>query len=253
MRKLTGSTAKPIAKPKELGFILYEGASVLDGAPIVVIATLSTTNRKTGDMVQTWILRADSDPVTTSKMGKDVSICGNCPHRQNTGGACYVNIGQAPNKIYKAYKNGRYAKFDIELHGKYLATRKVRLGAYGDPSAVPFDVFKTVTEIAQSHTGYTHQIAHKNFDKRYLSICQVSADTPKQALKYQSMGAKTFRVALPNDSLFDNEIECLADSKGIQCIDCGLCDGQTKNIAIAVHGSRKNNFKSNLIATDAIH
>lgn len=248
MRKLTSTKIKTMTKPKELGFILYDGPSMLDGAPIVVIATLSTSNRKTGDMVQTWIIRSDIDPVTSSKMGKDVSICGNCPHRQNTGGACYVNIGQAPNQIYKSYIRGRYAKFDIELHGQYLSSRKVRLGAYGDPSAVPFDIFKTITEIAQSHTGYTHQIAHKNFDKRYLSICQVSADTPKQALKYQSMGAKTFRVALPNDGLFDNEIECLADSKGLQCVDCGLCDGQTKNIAIAVHGSRASSFKSNLIA-----
>jgi hypothetical protein len=75
----------------------------------------------------------------------------------------------------------------------------------------------------------------------------VSADTPKQALKYQALGAKTFRVAMAGDALFDSEIECLSDSKGIQCIDCGLCDGSTKNIAITVHGSRSSNFKSNLI------
>ena len=49
MRKLTAKKAQPIAKPLERGFILYEGASVLDGAPIVVVATLKTQNRKTGD------------------------------------------------------------------------------------------------------------------------------------------------------------------------------------------------------------
>ncbi len=54
---------------------------------------------------------------------------------------------------------------------------------------------------------------------------------------------------MANDSLYDSEIECLADSKGLTCIQCGLCDGQTKNIAIVVHGARKNNFKSNLIQT----
>ena len=82
-----------------------------------------------------------------------------------------------------------------------------------------------------------------------MSICMVSADTPKQALKFQSKGAKTFRVAMVGDALFPSEIECLADSKGIQCIDCGLCDGATRNIAITVHGSRSSNFKSNLIQT----
>ena len=41
MRKFSQSK-KPVAKPKQKGFILYDGASVLDGAPIVVIATLET-------------------------------------------------------------------------------------------------------------------------------------------------------------------------------------------------------------------
>jgi hypothetical protein len=131
----------------------------------------------------------------------------------------------------------------------YYRVAPLRLGAYGDPAAVPFEVFEPLVRLSSVHTGYTHQIAHRNFDRRYLLLCQVSADTPKQALKYQAQGAKTFRVALPDDTLFDNEIECLSDSKGIQCIDCGLCDGQSKNIAIVVHGQRKNNFKSNLIQT----
>jgi hypothetical protein len=49
------------------------------------------------------------------------------------------------------------------------------------------------------------------------------------------------------DSMFDSEIECLSDSKGMNCIDCGLCDGAkrpAKNIVIGVHGSRANNFKT---------
>lgn len=45
------------------GFVLYEGPSVLDGAPIVAIATMSTKNAKTGAMVQTWILRANMAPL----------------------------------------------------------------------------------------------------------------------------------------------------------------------------------------------
>ena len=76
----------------------------------------------------------------------------------------------------------------------------------------------------------------------------VSADTPRQALKYQSMGAKTFRVALEGDYLHDNEIECLSESEGLQCNVCKICDGTKKNVAITVHGSRSNKFKSQLIA-----
>jgi len=47
--------------------------------------------------------------------------------------------------------------------------------------------------------------------------------------------------------MFDNEIECLADSHGKQCIECGLCDGAKRtdeSIVITVHGSRASSFKT---------
>ena len=209
MQYLTGSTKKKPASA-ERGFIMYQGPSVLDGQPIVVVATMSTSNVKTGQMIQTWILRSDINPVEASKTGDDSSICGNCVHRHHKGptgkggGACYVNIGQAPNAVYKGYKRGIYPVFSFDDHAQYFSHRKIRLGAYGDPAAVPFGVMRSI--------------------------------------------AKTFRVALVGDALAATEIECLSDSKGIQCIDCMLCDGTSKNIAITIHGSRSNRFKSNLIA-----
>ena len=247
MQYLKGHAKKATALP-ERGFIMYQGPSMLDNAPIVVIATMSTSNSKTGQMVQTWILRADINPVEASKIGQDSSICGNCVHRHYNKGACYVNIGQAPNGVFKGYQRGIYPVFVYDDHAHYFSHRKIRLGAYGDPAAVPFDVMQSIAALGIGHTGYTHQAEHKGFDGRYFELCQVSADTPRQAAKYQKLGAKTFRVALAGDALANNELECLSDSKGLQCIDCMLCDGSTKNIAITVHGTLKNRFKSNLIA-----
>ena len=247
MQYLKGHAKKATALP-ERGFIMYQGPSMLDNAPIVVIATMSTSNSKTGQMVQTWILRADVNPVEASKIGQDSSICGNCVHRHYNKGACYVNIGQAPNGVFKGFKRGIYPVFIYDDHAHYFAHRKIRLGAYGDPAAVPFGVMQSIAALGIGHTGYTHQADHKAFDGRYFELCQVSADTPRQAAKYQKLGAKTFRVALAGDALANNELECLSDSKGLQCIDCMLCDGSTKNIAITVHGTLKNRFKSNLIA-----
>ena len=48
----TGVACAEMAK----GYVLHEGPSPFDGQPIVSIATLHSSNRKTGDMVQTWIL-----------------------------------------------------------------------------------------------------------------------------------------------------------------------------------------------------
>ena len=42
--------------------VIYRGPSLLDGAPIVVIATVTDTNSKTGAMVQTYIIRSDMPP-----------------------------------------------------------------------------------------------------------------------------------------------------------------------------------------------
>lgn len=229
------------------GFILYEGPSVLDGAPIVVIATLKTSNVKTGNMVQTWILRADQSPIDASQNGDDVSVCGACPHRHFLEGACYVNLGQAPLSVWRAYMRGIYPRI---THGDMLDMigRELRIGAYGDPAAVPFWVWRALVETIKPRvrTGYTHQFAHKNFDPRILNYCMVSADTIKQAQKIHKFGARTFRVKTHEGALLHNEIECLSDTKGLQCIDCGLCDGANGkvNIAISVHGSRSNRYEN---------
>ena len=240
---------KPKIKQKDVkGFILYEGKSELDGAPVVGIATLKSSNIKTGNMIQTWFMRSDIAPTEAVKSGLDVSVCGNCPHRHYNDGACYVNVGHAPLQIYKSYKRGLYPKFDAVKHSQYITGRRIRLGSYGDPASVPYKILKELTDFGNGWTGYTHQISHRNYDKQYNNLLQISADTPNQALKYQQNGGYTFRVALPDDDLLPNEIECKADSQGITCQDCGLCNGQRQNIAIVVHGSRKKQFKSKLIA-----
>ena len=47
--------------------IIYNGPSLLDDKPIVVIATYSNRNTKTGHVVQTYILREDIHPLEASK------------------------------------------------------------------------------------------------------------------------------------------------------------------------------------------
>lgn len=228
---------------KPAGLILYQGPSILDGAPIVVIGTLETSNKKTGNMVQTWIIRSDISPLAASKAGADVSICGNCPHRHHHGGACYVNIGQAPEGIYKAFQRGIYPEYDPAIHARFLENRKIRFGAYGDPAAAPFELWDMLANTCIGFTGYTHQFKHRNFDSRILEYCQLSLDTRKQAQKAKS---GYFRIVTDKAQAIAGEIECLADSKGIECKDCLKCNGKNR-IFIQVHGSRKSNFLNNNI------
>ncbi|HCL3314560.1 TPA: hypothetical protein N2A14_002568 [Pseudomonas aeruginosa] len=227
---------------KPNGYVIYEGPSMLDGAPIVAIATMSTNNPKTGDVAQTWILRADMSPLVALDVKADASICGGCPQRRSIGGACYVNVGQAPMAVWKAYKRGSYSH---EWNPSTFAGRKVRLGAYGDPAAIPADVWGSVLERAESWTGYTHQIAHANFQHELLKWVMVSADTPKQAAAHQSHGRRTFRVKTADAPMLPGEVECLAESKGLSCADCGLCNGARRDgasVVINVHGSLSSRY-----------
>ena len=232
------------------GYILWEGASLLDGAPIVVIATgfaQKSSNRKTGGMVQTYILRRDIDPVSAVQSGDDASICGDCPHRgtslnnKNSGRTCYVNVGQGALAVYRAYKRNAYPLWD----GYGVNGRMVRLGTYGDPAAAPAHVWEAITRDASGHTGYTHQWRSPAFS--YLkSLCMASADSPADALLAQNMGWRTFRVGMWGEVERDraglNESLCPASEqagKKLTCDTCLACDGASGrrgSIFIPAHG-----------------
>lgn len=224
------------------GFKLWEGASLLTGEPIVVIVTMNGNNPKTDNdfksMVQTWILCRDIAPNEAVKSGKDEDVCGNCIQRPSVGGACYVKTFQAPLSIWRAYKRGNYNNV-INLEN--LRGAELRLGSYGDPSAVPYEVWENLIDKVQPRlmTGYTHQMSHKSFDKRMAEVCMISADTPKVALKAHAQGFRTFRMTTDTEQLLPNEIICPNDTDGVKCIDCGLCDGagDKPNIAILAHGA----------------
>ena len=103
----------PLALTRSQGAIVWQGPSPIDGAPLVAVATglrRPSENRKTGPMVQVWILRADLAPSDAVESGADASVCGDCPLRGLgfKARACYVNVGQAPQSVWRAYKRGVY-------------------------------------------------------------------------------------------------------------------------------------------------
>jgi len=231
---------------KPAGYVIYRGPSQLDGAPIVAIATMKSDNCKTGNMVQTWILRDDASPVETSKAGADASICGDCKHRWSLGGACYVNIGQGPGSVYRAYKRGNYPDATAVL-ASIGGNRTVRLGAYGDPAAVPIEVWRAILTHARGHTGYTHQWRNPTAAP-LRSLCMASVDTEAEYAAAQRAGWRTFRVrCTDDDTVMPREFECVSDTKGTACADCRACDGTARgpgqaSVFITVHGSLKSRF-----------
>lgn len=234
--------------------IIYQGPSLIDGKPIVAIALKKRSkNTKTGPMVQTYIIRADIDPREASKTGADFSICGNCPLRgiptndkarkQALKRPCYVNLGQGPTGVYKAFTRGIY--LTVTGHKAIAAIgkgRMVRLGTYGDPAAVPAYIWESLISEAEGHTAYTHQSGVEQAQAR-PEFMMISADNEEQARVAWSNGQRTFRVIkATHEIVTGREILCPASKEAgfkTTCNSCGLCGGasiKAKSIAIVDHG-----------------
>jgi len=205
--------------------ILFEGPSALDGSPIVVIATgldKASRNEKTGDMVQTWIMRADVEPHEAVKTGDDASICGECPHRPALGGSCYVKTFHAPLSVFRAYRRGAYAKATLEEAREAMAGRVVRLGSYGDPAAVPVAVWEAFTAKAKGWTGYTHQ--WRTAPDAFKPLCMASADSEAEGVEARAAGWRTFRVRTADEAVLPKvEFVCPASAEAGMKTDCATC------------------------------
>ena len=233
---------------KPTGYIIYEGNAVYDGAPIVMIATRETANNKTGDMWQTWLMRADIEPHIAIKTGDDFSVCGNCPFRPihykkfKLKKPCYVRVFQAPLSVYRKYKRGGYERITLTEFRAMLQGQAIRQGSYGDPATIPFNVWQSmgIGSGEFNHTGYTHGYLMPEFDDRHLDLSMISLDKVTEQLPNRPIG-RSFRVIESVDQLQAGEILCPASKEQnykTQCAKCGLCKGlsiQAKNIAIVTH------------------
>src|SRR3990172_1098177 len=221
---------------RPLGLVMWEGPSRIDVAPIVVILTglrHTTRNSKTGPMLQTWILRSDMPPLEARATGQAKSVCGACS-LLNT--LCYVRVEQAPTEVYKTWKAGKYPHYVPTAHDALIAPHAVRFGAYGDPTAAPYDVWEQLWIICAGHTGYTHQWADPRF-ARFANLLMASCESPAAARAAQAAGWRTFRLGMADAAIKNLDILCPSDR--VQCKDCGLCRGgqrKARSIYIQGHG-----------------
>lgn len=234
------------------GAIIWEGPSAHDGAPIVVIVTGirgASQNRKTGDMLQTWVMRADVDPISALATDLDASICGTCPLRgtlvdgHRVGRVCYVNVGQAPLSVWRAFARGSYPRMAPSDVARITAGRAIRLGAYGDPAMVPLSVWEGLTSCTDRWTGYTHQWRTR---PEYKGLLMASADTVADRRDARAQGWRAFYVIPAGVAIPSGAMECAATRarNPLQCADCGACAGTRRgststavDVAINAHGS----------------
>lgn len=227
----------------ELGVVFYRGPSLMTGDPIIGVITGldgGSMNRKTGPIAQAWVLRADRDPAEAKRANLDDAVCGDCKLRGHDGrdSGCYVPL-YVPGNVYRNLDAHPVVSWP-ELHA-VMEGRMVRLCAYGDVAAIPFEVWQQVLKTAASWIGYSH--GWRYMDPRFKTLVMASVDTIDEFIAARWAGWRTFRVLSPGDApLAGGEFRCPAsDEMGHRttCQKCQLCRGTSspaRSVAIEVHG-----------------
>lgn len=236
-----------------MAMVVYEGKSLLTGAPIVVLATFQSGNSKTGAMTQTHIVTGDVSPRDALNTGADVATCGDCVHRSvesGGNGSCYVHPiirrGRGTSVAWQQWSDGLAVPFNITA----FSGRPLRLGTYGDPAAVPFEIWQQLMDAVGSagHTGYTH--AWRYCDQRLAKWLMASCDSPEDTTEANSMGWDTFTVHPVGTERPSGLKPCPASKEmgyKLQCAQCLRCGGtstgrRANNVAIMAHGGGAKRF-----------
>lgn len=241
-------------RPNAIKF--YEGPSELDGSPIIGVMSgiaSPSRNRKTGDLFQTWIMPRDTPPHVAIKDGRDASVCGDCPlrpvlhrHKPVEQWPCYVKTFQGPLSTWKATRDLPVSSA-LEIKSAVGRSAGIRLGAWGDPTAIPVFTWKALLwllasngRLKRSRPGYSHQWA--TCDRWWTGQVMASVHSEDERARAKGRGFRTFRVIGDPSEVGEGEILCPNTTHGVQCADCGLCDGSTgvdwdgrKDIAIVAH------------------
>lgn len=223
--------------------IVWQGPSAFTGREVeVLVQCLRTpsTNEKTGAMVQVSIVQAGENPSLLRGTPREADICGDCRGQKRLDGWCYEDwqpwlIGQRRHLAERVL---------LVPASEMLRGRAVRIGAYGDPAAVPYEVWQLLLTHARAWTGYTH--AWRTCDPRFRLNLMASVESEAEAQEAAGDGWRTFRIRQPLGVLGAGEIVCPYETHRVTCERCRLCAGQArpaKSLVITVHGPRASKFE----------
>ena len=202
------------------GYLLHSGE--VAGRAYIVIATLETANRKTGNMIQIWFLLRDTHPVEAVQTGVDGwTICQGCAFSGGRG--CYVNVGQAPLSVWRAFHRGAYPFLAPGDYAAVFESRRVRFGAYGNPTLLPVVLVDRIARLSAGWTGYFHNWREHPQAAEYGRYFMASTETQSSLRQAVAAGFRVFHVSPEKP---EGAIECLSDARGVTCAECRLCNGK---------------------------
>lgn len=234
---------------------------IFEDARTVCLALTSNRNKKVcgseGHLaVQVYYLPRGITSIRELREGKDTSCPDSCAYRSKVRGGngnCYVLSGFrsqiALEKILRAVHAGTYPRIDLDRLSRGIETFRwfVRVGAYGDPTSVPWEVnAKLLTSGRWS--GYT--VAWREVDAGlhgdpalWRGALMASVTTLEDATAARAGGWRTYRSGR-DLVLAEGERRCPAAKEAsthgkLSCSTCRQCDG-------TLHGSKRPSFALNV-------
>ena len=155
-------------------------------------------------------------------------------------GVRHVVVGQAPTSVWNAYQRGAYRRLTPKQASHLFAGMILRIGAYGDPAAVPLKVWETILSRVSRWTAYTRQW-RAGFALSHIAMASVESDGDAKAAI--AMGYRVYRIVRPGTPLTSGYRWCPARANGwprVTCASCGVCNGGTtgQHVQAVVHGAR---------------
>ena len=235
---------KAISKSLKMkdSIVIYKGISLLDNeTPIMVVMSgynKDSKNEKTGPLVQLYILPIDILPKDAYQSGSK-SVCGDCKYNGNNG--CYVRWSHLKSLWNSARKQNPVS---MRIAKELIKGLRVRVGAAGDPAAIPFSFWNSLLSGCENHTGYTHQWDKDEFSS-LSSLFVASTDSKDETRRANEKGWSTFEV-IDNEEPSASSILCLAtdttktkNGLPFDCASCMGCNGKgkQKNWYVKLHGA----------------
>lgn len=228
----------------------------LDGDNVFVVSKSKTTNKKISNgsaLVQTYTFSKEQWLLATTSKGfgmksffaLDSSNCLDCPYSGNQGkGGCYTHkfnqyVGFL--SMLRSIKASDLTQLTDSKVQEILSLSRdsyVRFGTYGEPSLMPISLVRTMTLVAKSWTGYTHQW-NKLWALGYNQYFMASTHNQAESDRARS---KNYRSFVSTTTGTEDAVTCPASAEAgykSNCASCGLCSGMTgkgkKDVKILEH------------------
>jgi hypothetical protein len=220
-----------MAKIKKLG----RYTTGFDGEKVRVSYTFSSTNSKTGNVIQQWVTPAKWEGAKKIDQINSQSVCADCPLMER----CYVKRGQANMGLKSGAKSTNFTEADETDYLDLFKKQFLRFGAFGEPVLAGKKVISKLVGVLRNWTGYTHRwkLPEYQWAKDYLMASCDSNDW-QQA---EEMGWRQFIVIKKGDPIPPHAVNCPASEeagKRTTCENCGLCKGngsKAKSVWIYEH------------------